>query len=299
MELRQLRYFLLVADEKSLLGASKKAYISHQALSKIIQSLEQELGAVLFLRSRSGVELTQAGHKLLSSASGIIAEVDELISDFEDSPNCTDRNQLRLGLTYGLMELFSLNLVSEFEYAHPEWRLSFMEGTDRIIEQGVCDELLDIGCISGLSENDLLDHQLIAQSKTLLAMHRENPLVKQDLLELRDLSEQVFLTSSSDYFSHKVFVNACRSAGFEPDIAYQTTSLKIIVQLLKMNKGVFACAQNTLSYFTHPDIVVRPIKDDPYIFRLYLIKRKGAKSYRSVEVFTEFFVQLLDNPHLI
>jgi DNA-binding transcriptional LysR family regulator len=298
MEIRQLRYFLLVAEEKSLLSASKRAYISHQALSKIIQGLEQEVGVMLFLRSRSGVELTPAGHKLLTGASEIVAQADKLTAEFERASSSA-KSHLRLGVTYGLMELFSLNLVSEFECAHPEWRLVFTEGTDKIIEQGVNDETLDVGCISGLCNNNTLEHQLIAQSKTLLAMHCDNPLAKKRTVLLSDLADQAFLTASSDYNSHEVFVNACKTVGFEPDIVYQTTSQKIIVQLLEMNKGVFACAQNTLSYFTRPSIVVRPIEDDPYIFRLYLIKKRGLKSQQSVEVFREFFVRLLDNPYLI
>ena len=65
MELRQLQYFLMVAQEQSFAKAAKKTYVSQQALSKSVLSLEQELGVPLFERLPHGVELTEYGLTLL------------------------------------------------------------------------------------------------------------------------------------------------------------------------------------------------------------------------------------------
>jgi DNA-binding transcriptional LysR family regulator len=289
MELKQLRYVLLVAEEKSLLSASKRGFISHQALSKIIQSLEQELKVTLFVRSRSGVELTSDGRRLLESASRIVSEVDALIADFDKSgkPDC---ERLRFGVTNGLLELLPIDPVSGFERLHPEWKLVFSEGDDRTIEQNVLNGSLNFGYVSGLSGSPALDFQLVVQSKTLLAMHQENVLAKKSSVRLSDLAGQVFLDASSNYYAHEIFCNACRAVGVEPTIGHRTTNKSIVIRLLEMNKGIFACAQDTVSSFVRPSIVVRSIDDDPCSFRLYLISKKGVKLSPAVRAFTDFFI---------
>lgn len=295
MELRQLQCFLVVAEAKSLLGASKKMYLSHQALSKAIQGLEQELKVTLFVRSRTGVELTSAGRELLPRASQIIAESDALIESF-GTISRQRRKTFNFGITYGLLESFAMNLISEFERRHPEWELVFTEGTDKAIEQGVLDGKLDVGCISGMSANDALNCRLVAaKSKTLFATHCDNPLAQKDSIRLTDLSHQTFLAASSDCYSNQVLLDACKASGFDLNVGYQTSNRKIIVQLLEMNKGVLACVKETIPYFTKPSIVVRPIEDDPYIFGLYLVYHTKKARRQAVISFSEFFIELINN----
>jgi LysR family nitrogen assimilation transcriptional regulator len=73
MDLRQLRYFIAVAEEGSVLAAARKVHISQPALSNRIKELEEELGAPLFTRHSRGVALTTAGHRLLEEARHVVA----------------------------------------------------------------------------------------------------------------------------------------------------------------------------------------------------------------------------------
>jgi DNA-binding transcriptional LysR family regulator len=294
MELKQLRYFLYVAEEKSLLSASKRLYISHQALSKVIQGLEQELNTQLFFRSRSGVELTPAGIGLLDNALQVVTDADALRARF-DTVNDSAKKTLRFGITYGLLDFFPVNMVLEFEQRYPEWTLSIIEDTDKNIEQDILSDRLDIGCISGLSINGALECQLIARSKAILAMHRDNPLSQLENLRLIDLFDQVFLTTSSDNYMVKALADACKAVGFSPQVGYQTTNRELVVQLLERNKGIFACAQNVLPWFTRPSIVVRSIEGDPFAFQLSLVSKKGTRPSRAATEFSGYFTGLIDN----
>lgn len=79
MELRQLRYFVAVADTLNFSRAAESLYLSQSALSKQIQALEQELGVVLFERDRRSVLLTQAGQVLLPEAKSLLLRADKLV----------------------------------------------------------------------------------------------------------------------------------------------------------------------------------------------------------------------------
>ena len=84
MELRQLQYFLTVAEEESFIKASKRAYVSQQALSKSIMSLEQELNTTLFIRGPHGVKLTEAGQLLFRRAYNISYYISDTIREIQE-----------------------------------------------------------------------------------------------------------------------------------------------------------------------------------------------------------------------
>ena len=79
MELRQLRYFVAVADTLNFSRAAESLYVSQSALSKQISELEQELGVTLFERDRRNVALTQAGRVLQTEAKGILIQSEKLV----------------------------------------------------------------------------------------------------------------------------------------------------------------------------------------------------------------------------
>jgi len=78
VELRQLRYFLSVADNRSFVSAAASLYISRQAVSKAISQLESELGVELFVRDPSGAFLTPTGLMFYERVRGIVMELDNL-----------------------------------------------------------------------------------------------------------------------------------------------------------------------------------------------------------------------------
>ena len=96
IELRQLRYFVAVAEELHFGRAAERLHMSQSPLSRAIRELERELGVVLFVRTTRRVELTPAGSLLLERARRALAEIDGAVADVRRLTR-SDDGVLRLG----------------------------------------------------------------------------------------------------------------------------------------------------------------------------------------------------------
>ena len=116
MELRQLRYFLSVADCRSFVSAANKLYITRQAVSKAVSQLESELNVELFMRDSNGAFLTPAGVKFYDRVRSLVMELDQIRSDMQTYGN-RYRQRIRLAFTVGSMYPFEERLI---DYRHKE-----------------------------------------------------------------------------------------------------------------------------------------------------------------------------------
>ena len=111
MEIRQLRYFLSVAENRSFVNAATKLYISRQAVSKAISQLEAELGVELFVRDTSGAFLTPTGLLFYERVRSIIMELDNLADQIRSTSN-RYRQRIRIAFSIGTVSLVEDSLLS-------------------------------------------------------------------------------------------------------------------------------------------------------------------------------------------
>jgi DNA-binding transcriptional LysR family regulator len=123
MELRHLRYFIAVADDRGFVAAARRIRIAQPALSKQIRDLEAELGVELFQRLARGVRLTSAGEAFLLEAREIVARADRAVHTAQSGK----QNHVHIRLSHGDLGLYSstiADLVSGFCNAHPAAELT-------------------------------------------------------------------------------------------------------------------------------------------------------------------------------
>jgi len=141
MNRKQLTYFLTVCRTQNIQAAAKELFISHQGLSRVLKTLEEELGQPLFLRSNRGLELTDF-------ASALIPHVQRLLEDYEriEGVRTLAAQNKAVVTVYSLDHLlhhFGADFVEAFYAAHPEITLSVVDTTDarawRELERGGCD----------------------------------------------------------------------------------------------------------------------------------------------------------------
>jgi LysR family nitrogen assimilation transcriptional regulator len=126
MELRQLRYFLAIAEHGTFSKAAGKVYVAQSALSHQLAQLEDELGAQLFVRSRRGVELTEAGTVFHTYATSILRQVEDAASSvagLTDSP----AGKVVFGIPHSASHALALPLLKAVRQELPNVQLELTE----------------------------------------------------------------------------------------------------------------------------------------------------------------------------
>lgn len=275
MEFRQLQHFLVVAQELSFTRAAEKAYVSQQALSKSVIALEKELGVTLFERLPRGLELTPCGQLLLKRSYHISTLINETITDIHNMDEEYSTN-IRLAITAGVEDTFPVSILFRFQREHPHYRISTIIHNDRLIEERLIAEQLELGLMGARGDTVRLDFYPLIRSKTRVVMHRDNPLSIQESVRLDELRYEKFLFASSDFYSNNRLLAICNLMGFTPDIRHQAASVEYWVKLVTENQGIFLCPEEAVVKIRDPRIRMLRVKDDPCFFHVHLATKKNS-----------------------
>jgi LysR family nitrogen assimilation transcriptional regulator len=219
---RQLKYFLRISELKSFTKAAAVLHVAQPALSRQIQQLEADLGVQLFIRSDSGVTLTDAGKALSSRAVKLLdhlASVRDEISSYSDEIH----GQLKFGIPPSFFDLLTSPLIQQYRAQFPAVELTIIEDISSTIHELILNGRLDIGIVlsiesmNGLNHKHLFDEQLfIAGAHGLLDDEKSMPLeaiasrpliltqqpnsmrvILEDVLRARNISHNVILETNS------------------------------------------------------------------------------------------------------
>lgn len=141
LDFRALRYFVCVAEAGSFSKAAELLHIAQPALSRQVQKLEEELKVQLFVRSKSGVELTDAGLQLIPKANALMRQLSHAADDFRNLSR-TVAGSLSLGLPPATGELLVAPLMRRCTEEYPEVRLKIVEGFSGAIFERLLNEEL-------------------------------------------------------------------------------------------------------------------------------------------------------------
>jgi len=164
MNLRQLRYFLQIADLRSFTRASQVLHIAQPALSRQIHALEEEIGTPLFNRTTQGITLTEAGRVLVDKGSVLLHQFNQLREEVA-SPG-VPRGDLAVGMPPAMREMLTRPLLSTYCRAHPNVSLHIHEGISIDVISLVhrsrldCAVVVDIDEVPGTVKLPLLREQL-------------------------------------------------------------------------------------------------------------------------------------------
>ncbi|WP_080802934.1 LysR family transcriptional regulator [Arabiibacter massiliensis] len=223
MELHQLRYASCVARLGSVGKAAEELYISKQAISKAIRSLEGELGFVIFDREE-GMRLTDEGRKLILHADAVLRELGEidLLASARTSAS-SSREALRVAFkSFPLDYLFfngeneTFALVSEFVARTPGCELATFKLSDAATLKAVQEGLVDVGFVQGEYKREGIKSVPVSMMETRAITLEGNPLCEKAPLAVGDL-KGVPVRSPFDFdlFTNR-FIARCQSSGFEP-----------------------------------------------------------------------------------
>ncbi|WP_040385774.1 LysR family transcriptional regulator [Demetria terragena] len=186
--MRQLTYFVAVAEAGQVSAAARELYVSQSAVTTAVQGVERELGRAVFERSPRGVTLTAAGRSLLPKARQIL----ELAREAETSaPGDTDiRGTLRVGVTYTVMGYFLPTHIHRLRLQFPHLDLQWFEMDRTSIEQQVVDGDLDLAVVlTSNVDSPKIRYETLVHSSRRLWVAPHHPLAELTEPTLADVAE--------------------------------------------------------------------------------------------------------------
>jgi DNA-binding transcriptional LysR family regulator len=238
MDLRQLSYFVAVADEGQFTRAAVRVSVAQPAISAQIRRLERELGTTLFHRDQRAVTLTEAGEALMPHARAALAAA-ERGRDTIASLRGLLHGRLRVGVS-GPVDHRLAEALGDFHRAHPAIEIVLTSRHNEPLLDAVADGEVDAAVV-GLGAQPLppgVRARVVAEEPLVLVVARDHPLSRRDGIALGELREEPMLTLTRGSGLRAVLEQACRDAGYTPRISAETGDLGSLVGLAAEGLGI-------------------------------------------------------------
>ncbi|WKA55722.1 LysR family transcriptional regulator [Planococcus shixiaomingii] len=253
MDIRQLSYFIEVAKFKSFTKAALALHLSQPSLSKMVKNLEEELDVTLFDRSSRQIVLTDAGEVVFQQAQKLLNGMDDLSTSLYDVMNLK-KGKIKIGLPPVISTLFFPTIIAEFQKAYPDISIMLAEDGAKKVEKKVIDGEVDLGFVMLPVDEEKFDVVPFVHQEIKLLVHKSHPLADRDVIDLIEFKDDPFLLLSKEFTLNSRTREFCRSQGFEPVIAYESSQWDFIVGMVEKNLGV------TLM----PELICHRVKDGPF-----------------------------------
>jgi DNA-binding transcriptional LysR family regulator len=280
MELRHVRYFLAVAEEKNFTRAAARVGIGQPPLSQQVKDLETEVGATLFRRMPQGAELTAAGEAFLQVVQGFPAQAERAIHAAQRAAR-GESGSLRVGFTGSAVFNPVVSVaVRSFRRAYPDVELLLEELNTTGLVSGVTEGRLDAVFLRpGSAGSEDLQVRVLSEEPlvaVLPAGHAAAKIAEVDLVGLR--SDPFVLTPrSAGPTVFDTIVTACRKAGFEPVLGQSAPQMASLIHFVAAELGV-SLVPASMRSLKVPGVVYRELSGRPTLLRLALASRRGDTS---------------------
>jgi DNA-binding transcriptional LysR family regulator len=279
VDLRRLRYFVAVAESLHFGRAAARLHMSQPPLSRQIQQLEREIGALLLRRSKRRVELTDAGAYLLDQARMMLADAETLAARTRRIES-GETGRLTLGFISTVDYSVLPGLLSAYRAAHPGVTLELRELTSDVQLRELHEGRIDAGMVLAPVDDAALAMLPLLREPLVAALPADDPLARsRTALSVASLAGRSFVIfpRSAAAGLYDAIIEFCRQAGFTPRIAQEAIQMQTIVSLVSAGLGV-ALVPASLRHLRRRGVVYRPLRQDSPRLTVLLAWRSASRS---------------------
>ncbi|WP_200307549.1 LysR family transcriptional regulator [Streptomyces adelaidensis] len=295
--LRQLEYFVAVANTGSMSAAAVQCHASQAGISTAITDLERRLGVQLLVRRRAkGVFLTEAGTRVLAHAQAVLARAEDLRAGAK-----AEKGQLAGRLTIGCYATLSPflvpPLVDGFTRLHPAVDLHFVDGSQEEIRQSLLDGTCDLALLYETGAEAGLTCTTVRTRKPYVILPPGHPLAGRDAVSLTELADEPLIV----YASPPAPANADRwlhAAGVKAAVRYRTSSIEAVRGLVARGLGYSMLIQRwpTDASFEGLPLASVPISDPLEEVRVVVAHAANVVPTHRARAFAEYARETLATP---
>jgi len=288
VELRQLRYFVEVAEREHISEAAEHLHVAQSAISRQIANLEDELGTPLFERIGRNVKLTPIGKIFLEHAIVALKAIDFAAKQVEEYLDPA-KGTIKIGFPTSLASYVLPSVISAFKKEYPDVSFHLRQGSYKYLIDAVKNRELNLAFLGPLPQKDDEINTTLLFSESIHALlPSSHPLAKQESINLSDLRNEKFVSFPEGYVLHKVALDACKSVGFTPNITSEGEDMDALKGLVAAGIGVTLLPDSSL-YDSTPRMTVKmPIANPPIRRTVGIISPVGRELASSEVVFLDF-----------
>ncbi|MBB5573069.1 DNA-binding transcriptional LysR family regulator [Rhizobium paranaense] len=246
--MRQLQYFVAVAEQGSITRAAQNLSISQSSVTEALKELESDLGVELFDRHPRGLSITHNGHQFLRHATKILATVSDARTSFSSQQNEAG-GTLNIGVTSLVAGYVLSDLLARYRRACPGVEVSAIEDNGGYLEHLLVGGELDVAVmvISNLRDRMALQAEILETSPYRLWLPIGHPLVSADIISVADITREPLIMLTIDEIEENTG-KLLTALGARPHVAFRTRSVEAVRSLVATGAGVALL----------PDLVYRP-----------------------------------------
>lgn len=271
MNLKQLRYFLVVAQEKQITSAAKRLFIAQPPLSYQLKQLEKELEVKLFIRTAHGIELTDAGEELQSYAEKIL----DLADTAKEQVHKTAKGELgtiKIGSASSSVGELPSAKFKELTKFYPNISFDIYEENTFGVLEKLTNETIDLGIVRTPFNRRGIESKTITTEK-MVGVTTDSTLLKQGELSLTDLENKPLIIYRR---FESIFNASFAHKGIKPFYAVKCDDSRTAILWAQQGMGVALVPLSIATLYAPHQFV--PIQHDSWQTHLQLVWRQGQLS---------------------
>lgn len=274
IDIRQMRYFVTLAETLHFGRAAERLHLTQPPLSRQLAALEKELGVKLIDRSSRHASLTRAGQGFLEDSRAVLAAFDQACNNAKRADR-GETGSLSIGFMMHAAYTVLPALARRFLAAYPDVDLKLREVVPNALVEDVLAARYDAGIMFSPGPVRGLETRPIFHEKLCLAVHESHALAPRKTANASDLEGEPLIVTSADSATttRTAVEDYCRSGGYVPAIRLEAQLQNTIVNLVAENLGV-ALVPDSMRKLTVPSVSFLSLKNAPAVEHV-LVWRPG------------------------
>ncbi|MBV1787373.1 LysR family transcriptional regulator [Marinobacterium sp. D7] len=287
LEIRALRYFLAVVDERGFTAAARRLHVAQPAVSMAIRKLEESLALNLFHRRERGIELTDEGHILLEHARRIIRATEDAELEMRELQGL-DSGEVRIGIPSMLGSYYFPPILMAFRHRYPKLQLTVVESGARKIQQMISEGEIDLGVIVSNTPPEDLETRPFLRDQMTAVMPMDHPLAARESVAYDDFFKEELVVFKQGYFHREVLDRLAQESNYPLQIGFETNLLPLIKQIVRQGFAITTLLAMVIA--EDADLVARPFSEPVWLDLSIAWRRDGYLS-RANRAFVDFLLE--------
>ena len=285
MDLRQLRYFLVVAESGSLTQASERIPIAQSALSRHIRLLEGELGVKLLIRTGRGVELTEQGEFFVDRVRSVLEQLEDArrgLAAWNDNP----AGLVRVGMTPTATLVMAADFLKQLKSQFPAINVRLSEGLSATLTEWLATDRLDLAVVFDYAGKAPLKAERIARESLCFVVRKGSAC--SDPVSAEEMATHRLVAPFRKHGIRNRMAAAFEQAGLDFEASFELDSLPAIKALVSSGAGAAIVSQSSVRRDIEAGLLESRQIDAPnMVFDVHVVMSRAAEYSRAAQAAAE------------